>query len=96
MDIPLKVNLASMCYNIFTCHRVYVYIDLAVEASFYSDVGECLTVNPATWVRFPAGTGKIFLLYDNGSYRIEKIKFTFTHDDCYDVPGLGHHNNHHE
>ena len=33
---------------------------LAVEASFYSDVVECLPVDPATWVRFPAGTGKYF------------------------------------
>ena len=37
---------------------------LAVEAGFYSDVVECLPVNPATWVRFPAGVGKIFSLYD--------------------------------
>ena len=35
-----------------------------VEASFYSDMVECLPVDPAIWVRFPAGTGKIFLLYD--------------------------------
>ena len=33
---------------------------LAVEAGFYSDVVECLLVDPATWVRFPAGTGKYF------------------------------------
>ena len=33
---------------------------LAVEAGFYNDVVECLPVDPATWVRFPAGTGKIF------------------------------------
>ena len=26
---------------------------------------ECLPVDPASWVRFPAGTGKIFSLYDN-------------------------------
>ena len=42
---------------------------LAVEAGFYSDVVECLPVDPATWVRFPAGTGKIFSLYDNGAPR---------------------------
>ena len=42
---------------------------LAVEAGFYSDVVECLPVDPATWVRFPAGTGKIFSLYDNGAHR---------------------------
>ena len=33
---------------------------LAVEAGFYSDVVECLPVDPAAWVRFPAGAGKIF------------------------------------
>ena len=37
---------------------------LAVEAGFYSDVVECLPVDPASWVRFPAGAGKIFSLYD--------------------------------
>ena len=37
---------------------------LAVEAGFYSDVVECLPVDPATWFRFPAGTGKIWSLYD--------------------------------
>ena len=37
---------------------------LAIEAGFYSDVVECLPVDPATWVRFPAGKGKIFSLYD--------------------------------
>ena len=35
-----------------------------VEAGFNSDVVECLPVDPATWVRFPAGAGKIFSLYD--------------------------------
>ena len=34
---------------------------LAVEASFYSDVVECLPVDPASWVRIPAGAGKICL-----------------------------------
>ena len=42
---------------------------LAVEAGFYSDVVECMPVDPATWVRFPAGAGKIFSLYDNGAHR---------------------------
>ena len=42
---------------------------LAVEAGFYSDVVECLPVDPATWVPFPAGAGKIFSLYDNGAHR---------------------------
>ena len=31
---------------------------LAVEAGFYSDEVEFLPVNPATWVPFPAGTGR--------------------------------------
>ena len=30
---------------------------------------ECLPVYLVTWVRFPAGTGKICLLYDNGTHR---------------------------
>ena len=34
------------------------------EAVFYCDVVECLPVDPATWVRFLAGAGKIFSLYD--------------------------------
>ena len=42
----------------------YTFYCLAVEAGFYSDVVECLPVDPASWVRFPAGTGKIFSLYD--------------------------------
>ena len=37
---------------------------LAVEACFYSQMVEYLHVDPATWVRFPAWTGKIFSLYD--------------------------------
>ena len=47
----------------FTCHgaryKIHFYC-LAVEAGFYSDVVECLPVDPATWVRFPAGAGKYF------------------------------------
>ena len=37
---------------------------LVVEAVFYSDVVECLPLDPATCVRFPAGTGRIYLLFD--------------------------------
>ena len=33
---------------------------LSVEAGFYSDVVECLPVDPATWIRFLAGAGLIF------------------------------------
>ena len=50
------------------CHRAGFIIHfyyLAVEAGFYCDVVECLPVDPASWVRFPAGACKIFSLYDN-------------------------------
>ena len=40
---------------------------LAVEAGFYSDMVECLPVDPATWVRLAAGIGKIFSLYDTST-----------------------------
>ena len=40
----------------------------------YSDVIECLPVDPATWVRFPAGTGKIFSLYDMFNNKLGLIK----------------------
>ena len=58
------VNVTGSRYNIthFYC--------LAVEAGFYSDVVECLPVDPVTWVRFPAGAGKIFSLYDNMTSRL--------------------------
>ena len=39
---------------------IHHFYCLAVEASFYSDVVECLPVDPVTWVRIKAGTGKIF------------------------------------
>ena len=42
---------------------------LAVETGFYSDMVECLPVDPATWVRFQAGADEIFSLYDNGAHR---------------------------
>ena len=44
-------------------YKIHFYC-LAVEAGFYSDVVKCLPVDPATWVRIPAGAGKIFSLYD--------------------------------
>ena len=34
---------------------------------------ECLPVEPATWVRFPAGAGKTFSLYDTHEYANEII-----------------------
>ena len=48
---------------------------LAVEAGFYSDMVECLPVDPATWVRFPAGAGKIFSLYDTYSDALKNLFF---------------------
>ena len=44
--------------------KIHFYC-LAVEASFYSDMVECLSVDSANWIRFPAGAGKIFSLEDN-------------------------------
>ena len=35
-----------------------------VEAVFYGDVEGCLPLDPATCVRFPAGAGRIYLLFD--------------------------------
>ena len=63
--IPVPRNLGTN----FKLEGVYVtgsryiihFYCLAVEAGFYSDVAECLHVDPATWVRFPAGAGKIIL-----------------------------------
>ena len=71
--IPLPRNSGSY----FKLEGVYVtgsryiihFYCLAVEAGFYRDVVECLPVDPATWVRFAAGAGKIFSLYDNGAQR---------------------------
>ena len=59
------------------CHGARFIIHfycLAIEAGFYSDVVECLSVDPATWVRIPAGAGKILSLYDNGAHRSIQIK----------------------
>ena len=52
---------------------------LAVEAGFYSDVVECLPVDPAIWVRFLAGAGKIFSLYDINTY----LKFSIIYKTDY-------------
>ena len=57
---------------------------LAVEAGFYSDVVECLPVDPATWVRFQAGAGRIFSLYDNGAYRNNPSYDRSVHKYCND------------
>ena len=38
---------------------------VAVKASFYIDVVECLPVDPAILVQYQAGAGIIFSLYDN-------------------------------
>ena len=52
------VNVTGSRYNI--THFYY----LAVEAGFNSDMVECVPVDPAAWVQFPAWAGKIFSLYD--------------------------------
>ena len=41
-----------------------VYEYSSVEAGFFSDVVECLPVDPATLVRLLAAACKIFSLYD--------------------------------
>ena len=73
-----SVTIGGQCGE--ECHgaryKIHFYC-LAVEAPFYSDVVECLPVDPASWVRFPAGTGKIFSLYDNlHSLRCNIAKYT--------------------
>ena len=63
-------TLQVIVKNIYSRYRYITHFYcLAVEAGFYSDVLECLPVDPASWVRFPAWAGKIFLLYDNGAPR---------------------------
>ena len=57
-----EIYLRNACVTGYR-YMIHFYC-LAVEAGFYSDVVECLPVDPATWVRFPAGAGKIFSLYD--------------------------------
>ena len=45
------------------CHGaryIELFYCLAVEASFYNDVVECLPLDPATWVRYPAEADKKF------------------------------------
>ena len=64
----LLISLLEQYVIGFRYNIIHFYC-LAVGAGFYSDVVECLPVYPATWVRFPAGTGKIFSLYDNGAHR---------------------------
>ena len=59
---PDYTHLLLLC--LYVTGSIIHFYCLAVEAGFYSDVVECLPVNPATRVRFPAGAGKIFSLYD--------------------------------
>ena len=71
---PLVPGLSDSLNNIekvsVTGSRYIIHFYcFAVEAGFYSNVVECLCVDPATWVRFPAGAGKMFSLYDNGAHR---------------------------
>ena len=61
LALCLLVNLHYKCHGARYITHFYC---LAVEAGFYSDVVECLPVDPATWVRFPAGASKIISLYD--------------------------------
>ena len=44
-----------------------------VEAGFYSDVLECLPVDPATWDRFLAEAGKLFSLYNIESAQLQYV-----------------------
>ena len=60
----IKKLMMVDCIHVYATH----FYCLEVEAGFYSNVVECLPVDPATWVRFPAGTGKTFSLYDNGAH----------------------------
>ena len=62
-DDGLFLKNGLHCVTVSRYNITHFYC-LAVEAGFYSDVVECLPVDPASWVRFPAGAGKIFLLYD--------------------------------
>ena len=61
--IKLGSSLAasdSGCIWTYVTGSMYILIHfycLAVEAGFYSDMVKCLPVDPATWVRFQAGTG---------------------------------------
>ena len=48
---------------------------VAVKAGFYSDVVEWLPVDPATWVRFPALVGKIFLLHNTYFFGEKTLRF---------------------
>ena len=59
----MKSNLVGENVTGLSRYIIHFYC-LAVEASFYSNVVEYLPVDPATWVRFLAGAGKIFSLYD--------------------------------
>ena len=50
--------------SIYIIHFYCLSVNAGFYSDFYSDVVECLPVDPATWVRFPAGAGKIFSLYN--------------------------------
>ena len=78
------LNFCVFQYTNSTCitgsrYIIHFYC-LAVEADFYTDVVECLPVDPATWVRFLAGAGKIFSLYDNWCQKwYEYVNINTTH-----------------
>ena len=62
-----KVNVTGLVqFGGGECHGARYITHLL--PGFYSDVVECLPVDPATWVRFPAGAGQTFSLYDIQSW----------------------------
>ena len=67
-DLGLNPNVVLYPYVTGSRYIIHFYC-LTVEAGFYSNVVECLPVDQATWVPFPAGAGKIFSLYDNSAHR---------------------------
>ena len=56
-------RLLSLCYNAICSRYRYIthFYCLAVEAGFYSDMVECLPLDPAAQVRFPPRAVGIFL-----------------------------------
>ena len=75
---PYNVPYLSQPHNCHGARYITHFYCHAVEAGFYSDVVECLLVDPASLVRFPAGAGEIFSLYDIGAQQWDKrVKMCF-------------------
>ena len=78
------MDYSIVIVSMYIEYMIHFYC-LAVETGFYSDVVECLPVDPASWVGFPAGAGKIFSLYDiqtNPWYRKNSdVTFRTHHSD---------------